>query len=352
MALCIYLLWFARPSCLFARDIVFARHATHSDAARGHVGKLKYAFTGPWHVKASLHGGSYLLEHCHNAACTEKKHAANLAPYPPEMIPFEPVDGADTRYGQLYKPIREHPFKEAGIRGFIPPSPFLIPANFLDVGEFKDFCRPTLTELISKLEPFPWGNDEERQMVMSNDDPISLPVMHNGPPPSLPIASKPEPSAPMISTLAPLIISSTDKLFFITHKIGTADCYEWRLVCVAFRDSVSLYSSCLQDGCFLIEFYMAHPADACYNAISQSFWLQYHDRNGPIFSTMDAHLITLSDTSADCAACHHLITVRSWVNLTHVTRIYMAHLTLLSSVAARLVITLDKICGTRSLLKL
>ncbi len=78
--------------------------------------------------------------------------------------------------------------------------------------------------------------------------------MYNGPPPSLPIASKPEPTAPTILTLAPLIFSITDKLFFIAHKIGTADCYEWRLVRVAFRDSVSLYPSCLQDGRFLVEF--------------------------------------------------------------------------------------------------
>ncbi len=121
----------------------------------------------------------------------------------------------------------------------------------------------------------------------------------------------------MTSTLAPLIISSTDKLFFIAHKIDTADCYEWRLVRVAFRDSVSLYPSCLQDGRFLVKFYMAHPTDTHYNAINQRFCLQYRDCNAPTFGTMDAHLITLSDTSADCAARHHLVTVRSWVNLTH-----------------------------------
>jgi hypothetical protein len=126
-------------------------------------------------------------------------------------------------------------------------------------------------------------------MVMSDDSPISPPDMYNGPPPSLPIASKPEPSAPMILTLAPLIISSTDKLFFIAHKIGTAKCYEWRLVRVAFQDSISLYPSCLQDGRFLVEFYMAHPTNAHYNAINQHFWLQYHDRNAPTFGTMNAH---------------------------------------------------------------
>jgi hypothetical protein len=62
---------------------------------------------------------------------------------------------------------------------------------------------------------------------------------------------------------------------------------------------------------------MAHLADACYNAINQHFWLQYRDHNAPTFGTMDEHLITLSDTSADCVARNHLVTVQSWVNLTH-----------------------------------
>ncbi len=154
-------------------------------------------------------------------------------------------------------------------------------------------------------------------MVLTNDNPISPPVMYNGPPPSLPIASKPEPLTPAISTLAPKIISSTDKLFFIAHKIGTADCREWHLVRVAFQDSISLYPSCLQDGRFLVDFYTAHPSDVRFNAINQCFWLQYSDRNAPTFETMDAHLITPSDTSADCAARHHLVPVRCWVNLTH-----------------------------------
>ena len=146
-------------------------------------------------------------------------------------------------------------------------------------------------------------------MVMSDNDPISPPVMYNDPPPLLPLASKPEPSTPTITTLAPLIISSTDKLFFIAHKIGTADCYEWRLVRVVFQDSISLYPPCLQDGRFLVEFYMAHPADARYNAINQRYWLQYCDCNSLTFGTMDAHLITPSNTSADRASHHHLFTV-------------------------------------------
>ena len=89
------------------------------------------------------------------------KHATDLAPYLPELIPFELVDGADTRYGQHYKTIGEHLFKEAGIKGFTPPSPFQVPANFLDIGDFKDFCWLTLAELINNIEPLPWHDEEE-----------------------------------------------------------------------------------------------------------------------------------------------------------------------------------------------
>jgi hypothetical protein len=62
---------------------------------------------------------------------------------------------------------------------------------------------------------------------------------------------------------------------------------------------------------------MSHPANVRYNAINQRFWLQYCNRNTPTFDTLDAHLITPSDTLADCAARLHLIPVRPWVNLTH-----------------------------------
>ncbi len=145
-----------RDPCIYSPgDIVFARWAMRSDAARGRVGKLEYAFTGPWRVIVFLHGGSYSLEHCHNSNRKEKKHAADLAPYPAELIPFKPLDGADTHYGQLYKPIGANPFKEAGIKGFIPPSPFQISANFIDVGDFADFHWPTLAKLIDDMEPFP-----------------------------------------------------------------------------------------------------------------------------------------------------------------------------------------------------
>jgi hypothetical protein len=59
-----------------------------------------------------------------------KKHASDLSPYPVELILFQPIDGADTCYGQLYKPISADPFKEAGIKGFDPIQPYKVSSNF------------------------------------------------------------------------------------------------------------------------------------------------------------------------------------------------------------------------------
>ena len=76
--------------------IVFARRATRSDASRERVGKLEYKFTGPWRILESLHGGLHSLEHCLHPKRTDKKHVSDLTPYPPGLVPFKPVDMADT----------------------------------------------------------------------------------------------------------------------------------------------------------------------------------------------------------------------------------------------------------------
>jgi len=110
------------PRVYLVGDVVFARRATRSDSKRGKVDKLMHPFTGPWRVTESLPGASYALEFVHNTKHTDKKHASDLSPYPLEMTPLEPLDGADNRYSQLYKPIGASPFKEAGLKGVHTPT--------------------------------------------------------------------------------------------------------------------------------------------------------------------------------------------------------------------------------------
>jgi hypothetical protein len=102
------------PCVYSVGDIVFSRQATCSDLKRGQVDKLMHPFTGPWRIVKSLPGASYQIEFCEKPSRRDKKHAADLSPYPPELIPFEPLDSADSRYGRLYKSIGKSPYKEAG----------------------------------------------------------------------------------------------------------------------------------------------------------------------------------------------------------------------------------------------
>jgi hypothetical protein len=110
-------------------DVVFARPTVCSNSSKGRVDKLQYAYTGPWQITAILKGASYELKHCSMPTRKDKKHASNLSSYPLELIPFQPVKGSNTCYGQLCKPIKANLFKEAGIDGFKPFSPFKVAAQ-------------------------------------------------------------------------------------------------------------------------------------------------------------------------------------------------------------------------------
>jgi hypothetical protein len=65
------------------------------------------------------------------------------------------------------------------------------------------------------------------------------------------------PTVQFIPLLVAAIIQSTDRLFFVLHKIGDNNTREWHLARVAFMDSMVLYPSCTLDGWFLFEFKIA-----------------------------------------------------------------------------------------------
>ncbi len=214
----------------------------------------------PWRVISVLSGVSYKLEHFEDAGCKENKHAADLSPYLLELIPFQPVDGADTRYRQLYKPITTHPFKEAGLKGFTPRQPFQVStSNLAEMWTGSDFHWPSLYELNDEITPFPSFSDDKFGRYLANDSFTTLHVMATGPPPGAPDHAIPK--IPAIHLLPAAIIHSVDHLFFVLHRIRLNKAREWCLVRVASEDSISLYHSCTQDGWFLFKFYICHPSD-------------------------------------------------------------------------------------------
>jgi hypothetical protein len=99
----------------------------------------------------------------------DKKHASDLSPYPLKLISFKPVAGSDNQYGHLHKPIKASPFKDAGIDGFKPISPFKVMANYLTADSALAFHWSSLLELNDDIAPFPWLSEEERRLYLSGD---------------------------------------------------------------------------------------------------------------------------------------------------------------------------------------
>ena len=217
----------------------------------------------------------------------------------------------------MYKPIGKDPFVEAGIiKGFEPIQPFQPPIAYANI-ESTGFDWPSLHQLNEEMNPFPWQTGEEDNVRLSGNSIESEAIFYTGPPPSPPTHTPPE--IPPLPDLVASIINSDNKLFFISHKIGQESAREWRLVRIAFSDSISLNPSSLQTGKFLVDFYIPHTSDARYNGINQRYWLQYHSRSdiSNPHRESSTHLIRPSDTSEDFAARHQLVPFRQWINLTH-----------------------------------
>jgi len=234
------------PNIYSIDDTVFARRATRSSAIRGQVDKLIYPFTGPWLNTAKLDGASYEIEHV-TTKRKDEKHVSDLSPYPSELIAFQPLDGADNQYGQINRKIIDQPYKEAGIKGFTPPTPFKVATNFSATNDSLSFKWSTMAELNEELFPYPWSHNEEFNELLSKDpSSITVPGFYTGPPPFAPKCTTL--TIPPAAILAQQLIKSSDKLFFISNSNGSGDVRKWRIVRVAFEASMASYYSCLIDG--------------------------------------------------------------------------------------------------------
>ena len=187
------------------------------------------------------------------------------------------------------------------------------------VDDGDDFHFPSITELNDELFPFPWEKGEQLRIQEEFKDEDTLPFFYTGPPPS-PSTYKP-PAIPPLSTLVQNIIKSEHKLFFVAQEIGMQGKSEWRLGRVNFKLSCEKRPSCLQDGTFLVEFYMLHCDDVRFNGVNQRYWLQYLTESATVVQTFgietDVHFIKPTPLSEMQAAQRGLVPFRQWINLTH-----------------------------------
>jgi hypothetical protein len=302
-------------------DFAFAKRSVKSVRKRGLVGKLMNSYTGPWEIIEKAAGSSYNLRH-RDSGKLGKRHAAHLSPFPRELLPFPPVDGADNRYGQLHVPIQADPYKAAGIKGFQPPQPFNFAQILTTMPEASENIHfPTLAELNAEL--FDWHPGEEEALAADESLCIELDVFTVDTsatlPPPIPAAAPASPLVPDIGDLTARLFASVDKLFFISHKIPGSSITEWHLAQVDLRTSLSEHPTAFQDGKFLVNFFTCHPSDKYYNAINQRYWLEYH----PILEEPNphrqrsTHIIRPTQQSPSYAEAEGLLPFRQWVRLTN-----------------------------------
>ena len=192
----------------------------------------------------ALDGASYELDLVHSPGKREKKHAADLSPYPVKMIALQSLDGADNRFGQLYKPISAEPFASARLKGYYPTNPYRLEATAtLNLRTpIEPFHWPTLSELNDDMDQHFWVQDWEyqkwrRDFFEAQWKPVPN-LLHGtapGPPPAAPWVSIPV--IPSLEALNAVLVLSDDKLFFISFSIGP-NVREWRLAQLDFDASV------------------------------------------------------------------------------------------------------------------
>ena len=177
-------------------DFAFAKRSVKSVRKCGLVGKLMNSYTAPWEIIEKAAGSSYNLRH-RDTGKLGKHHAPRLSPFPRELLPFPPIDGADNQYGQLHVPIQADPYKAAGVKGFQSPQPFHF-AQILTTmpAASENIHFPTLAELNAEL--FDWHPGEEDALAADESLCIELDVFTVDTFTTLPPTPAPAPASPLV----------------------------------------------------------------------------------------------------------------------------------------------------------
>ena len=94
-----------------------------------------------------------------------------------------------------------------------------------------------------------------------NDVCIQVEAFYALPEPPVPTSTHPPPDVPLIGQLTATLLSSRKVLFFILYNTPGTSISKWSLVRMDIRQSMSLNPNNMQDGQFLVNFYICHPGD-------------------------------------------------------------------------------------------
>jgi hypothetical protein len=254
---------------------------------------------------------------------TIKKHGTDLYPCPQYIKPFPHVKSSDYQFGNIHKGITSHPYQNAAISEFNPATPWAAPAAYADL-VMEPF--PSLTELDAGYDSWP----ESGNPFLHDETAFPCGLRHKAPIPTTGYTNlaslDPATLSPLqllststtdrtFSKLVADIIGSNDKLFFIAHSPANQSRREWKLVQLDFITTMKLHPGCLQDGKFLVQYYIEHFNDSSVDLADKRYWLEYHSHENHKTLGVQYHLIPPSALSEEIARTRSLVPYREWVYL-------------------------------------
>jgi hypothetical protein len=319
-------------------DIVFTNVQIQSSSKNNQVKKLSYTRRGPYKIIKSHQSGSYDLKlTTSNSSSIIKKHGSELIMCPKHLIPHKPISSSDQIYSELNKKIIDNPFSQAFIEGYTHTKPWeaaaaamsqLLPSN----GQLHIQPFPSVAELDAEFDSWPESGNPFTPTISSEEDTLSTnpsssqrgDIMNSTDSTIQSTSETPKQVLNSImpqSTITPFmsliqqIISSEDKLFFISYRLPNQSRKEWKIVQLDFKQSMLKYPNCLQDGKFIMNFLIQHPKDTDIPFQYKRFWIEYHKILSQKRLHNQFHIIQPSDMSHKLAKQQDLTPYRKWVNL-------------------------------------
>jgi hypothetical protein len=112
------------------------------------------------------------------------------------------------------------------------------------------------------------------------------------------------------------LVRSEDKLFFIAYaQERSQERKEWKLARVDFQRSLQHFPTCLQNGRFLMEFFIEHHRDKNLDICNRRYWLEYHKTNSHKSLSTDYHILQPSQYSETTAKSMGLVPYREWIQI-------------------------------------
>jgi hypothetical protein len=252
-----------------------------------------------------------------------KKHGADLYPCPQYIKPFPHLKSSDYQFGNIHKGITPNPYENATISAFDPAKPWAAPAAFADI-IMEPF--PSTAEMDAKYDSWPESGNPfiHDETAFTSGQAHKAPALANGYTKLTSSDQATTPSLQLLQTLTAIrpfsqfiadIIRSEDKLFFITHLPPNQSRRKWKLVQLNFPSTMKLHPQCLQDGKFLVQFFIQHFNDASVDLNNKRYWLEYHSHENQKTLGLKYHLIPPTALSPKLARTRNFVPYCEWVYL-------------------------------------